>query len=112
MSDIIIDISMYLTYFLVVVSLLALVFFSVKQFVSNFGQSKKTLFGLVGLVVLFVLAYLFSSGSDISSTVFEKVGSDPEGSRMIGAGLIYTYILFGGVVVALLAVEIMKPFKK
>ncbi len=112
MSDLLIDICLYVTYAMFGVALVSLIYFSLKQFISNFGQSKTALYGIGAMIVLFVLAYVLSSGTDLSQALLEKTKTTVDTSRMVGAGLIYTYLLFGGLVVTLLTVEIMKPFKK
>ena len=71
-----IDVLMYVVYALAIVALVAAVGFSIVQFGGNIKNSKYTLFGLLGLVVIFVVSYILSSGTDISPELFEKTGSD------------------------------------
>ncbi len=110
--DILINIGMFVTYALLGVAVLGLLFFAIKQTINNLGRSKTVLYGIIALVVVFALAMALSSGTDISELVFEKTGTNYGSSRIIGAGLITTYILFFGTIVVLLATEIMRPFKK
>ncbi|MDR2907606.1 MAG: hypothetical protein LBU91_06430 [Bacteroidales bacterium] len=110
--DILIDVGMYLTYALLGASLLAFVFFAIWQVIQNPQRSKVALYGIVGCVVVFGIAMLLSSGTDLPDIVLEKTSTSHATSRWIGAGLITTYILFFGTMIALLTVEVMKPFKK
>ncbi len=110
--DTLINIGMFVVYALLVLGILAAVGFSIYQFAGNFKQNKTTLYGLVGLVVIFVVSYLVSSGTDISAAVFEKVGGNYESSKMIGAGMYMFYILFGVTLLTLIVTEIARPFKK
>lgn len=106
------DVGLILTYVLFGAALLVLLGFSIIQFISNVSRSKNSLFGIIGLVVVFFLSFLVSSGTDVSETVFSKVGTNYELSKLIGSGLISFYILFVGVVITLIGFEIYRPFKK
>lgn len=103
---------MYVVYALLILGILAAVGFSIYQFAENFRQSKTSLYGILGLVVIFVISYLLASGSDISPAVFEKVGGNYGSSKMIGAGMFMFYILFGITLLTLIVTEIIRPFKK
>lgn len=112
MENILINIGLYLTYVLFAIALVALLIFSIVQFIGNIGKSKETLFGLIGLLVVFAISYIISSPTDISESLFEKVGTDYGMSKLIGSGLIAFYILFVIAIVALLVSEVTRPFKK
>ncbi len=64
------------------------------------------------MVVIFLISYLLSSGSDINEAVFEKVGGNYGSSKLIGAGMYMFYILFGITLVTLIVTEIARPLKK
>lgn len=112
MENTLINIGLYVTYALAILAVVAAVVFSIYQFFGNIKQSKTTLYGLVGLVVVFLAAYFLSSGTDVSAALFDKVGANYDSSKMIGAGMNMLYIIFGLTVVALLGTEIARPFKK
>lgn len=112
MTDTLINIGMYVAYALAILGVAAAIGFSIYQFIGNIKQSKTALFGIIGLVVIFIIAYVTASGTDVSEAVFEKVGTDYGASKMIGAGMNAFYILFGITVIALIASEIARPFKK
>jgi hypothetical protein len=70
------------------------------------------LIGVVGTLVVLTIAMFLSSGTDISDLVLEKTKTPQSWSRWVGAGLITTYFLFGCALLSLIAVEVMRPFKK
>lgn len=94
MENVLINIGLIVTYSLLGIALLTLVGFSIKFLIVNIKKSKATLFGVIGLLVVFVISYLLSSSTDVSQVVFEKTGTDYGFSKLIGSGLILTYIMF------------------
>ena len=66
---------------------------------------------IVGLVLIFIVGYLLSSGTDIPQALFDKTGSNYSNSKLIGAGLYMCYILFGGVVLTILYTAIASKLK-
>ena len=107
-----IDVLMYVVYVLAIIALVAAIGFSIIQFGGNIKNSKYTLFGLLGLVVIFVISYLLSSGTDIGPELFEKTGSNYGSSKVIGAGMYTCYALIGIAVLSIVFTEIVRPFKK
>lgn len=112
MENTLINIGFYVTYALAILGLAAAIGFSIYQFFGNIKQSKTALYGIIGLIVIFVVAYLLSSGTDVSEALFEKVGTSISSSKMIGAGMNMLYIIFGLTVVTMIGTEIARPFKK
>lgn len=112
MENTLINIGLYLTYALFVIAIIALLGFSIKQFIGNIAKSKETLYGIIGLIVIFAISYLCASSTDVSEALFKKVGTDYSLSRLIGSGLIMFYILFVGVILTLIGSELARPFKK
>jgi len=109
--NILINIGLIITYVLLAVGILALLFFSLKFTISNIGKSKSTIVGFAGFAVLFILSYLFSSSTDVSTTLFEKTATDPSLSKVIGSGLILTYFMFVAVVGSTIYAAISKLLK-
>ena len=107
-----IDIAMIVTYVLLGVPLVGLVFFSLKQIVTNPKRSKTALFGLIGLGIIFAAAMGLSSGTDVPEALFEKTETNYELSRLIGAGLISVYLISICVIVTLVTSEVLRPLKK
>lgn len=109
--DILINIGLIVTYLLLAVALATLLFFSVKFLIASIGKSKSALIGIVGFVGIYILSFVFSSSSDVSLALFERTGTDPGMSRIIGSGLIFTYITFFAVVISLVYAAISKMLK-
>ena len=109
--NVLIDIGLIVTYLLLGIGLLALLFFSVKFTISNIGKSKTTIIGIIGFALLFILSYLFSSSTDVNLTLFEKTGTDSGLSKMIGSGLILTYFMFVIVIGSTIYATISKMLK-
>ena len=107
-----VNIGMYVTYALFVVALAALVFFAVTQFIDNIRRSKTTLYAFIALIVVYLVAYLCSSPTDVGAAFLEKTGTTLSASKFIGSGMLMFYILFFGTIVALLGAEVAKLFKK
>lgn len=89
--------------------------FALSQIIKGLIEDPKKQMGIiiavVALVVVFVVSYLFSSGSDIPKEVFDKTGSDYSSSKLIGACMYTVYALFGGVIISVLFAEISKKIK-
>jgi hypothetical protein len=69
----------------------------------------KSLVGVGGLVVLFVVAYSLS-GSELSAKAV-ALGVDESGSKLIGAGLTLFYLVFVIALVGIVFSEISKALK-
>jgi hypothetical protein len=111
MMEISINIGLIVMYLLLAAAVLALLFFSLKFMITSIGKSKTTLFGIGGFVGLFLVSYLFSSSTDVSLALFEKTGTDPGISKIVGSGLIFTYLMFFAVVASLIYAAISKMLK-
>mgnify|MGYP003607057411 CR=1 FL=1 len=109
--DILINIGLVVLYLLIAVSMLALLFFSIKVTVSNIGKSKATIIGIIGFAVLFIVSYLLSDSKDVSMAIFEKTGTDIGYSKVIGAGIILTYFMFVAVLCSYIYAAVSKFFK-
>ncbi|MBQ5874059.1 MAG: hypothetical protein IIW58_07940 [Bacteroidales bacterium] len=96
-------------------SLLVAIFFALAQIIKGLKEDPKKQMGIiiavVALVVVFVVSYLLSSGTDVPQEVFEKTGSDYSSSKLIGACMYTVYILFGGVIASVLFAEVSKKIK-
>jgi hypothetical protein len=107
-----IDISLYLTYTLAAVGVLILLYFSVLQILKNPKNSIGSLLGVAGIIVVLVVAYFLSSGTDISAALLEKTGATESSIKYVGAGLITVYVMLAVVVVTLVYAELSKMLKK
>ncbi|MCX7861396.1 MAG: hypothetical protein N2449_00170 [Bacteroidales bacterium] len=101
-----IDVALYLTYFLVLASVLLVLGFAIWFLVKNFKKSKNTLAGALVLIIIFLISYFISSGE-----VYEKFQIGEGLSKLIGGSLITLYIMFAGTIVVAIYAEIAKLFK-
>ena len=88
-----IDAMHWLAYILLAIAVAATLIFGIKNMVSTPGGLKKSLFGVVGLLVVVGIAYGLSSGTDISVDEMmskNKIETSESEIRRVGAG-IYTF---------------------
>lgn len=107
--DSLINIGLYFTYILIAIAILSLIVFPFYFMFSNFKKAKSGLVGVLVLVVFFVIAYLIAPADQ--GIFYENHGIGVGASKMIGGGLIATYIVFACVVIAAFYNEIAKWFK-
>jgi inner membrane protein involved in colicin E2 resistance len=105
MESLIIDIGMYLTYAMLAIAAIAAIAFPVVYLVQDPKKAKASLYGVLGLAVIFVVSYL------ISSNELYKEVQDPVTSKLVGGGIIMFYILFVASILTAVYSEIAKIFK-
>ena len=104
-----IEIGLYLAYALIAVAAISSIAFPIIQ---TFGNLKKAKSGLIGfgiLVAVLVIAYVLSPAE--TGPFYDKMNVSPNTSKLIGGGLLATYIIFAGVIVSILYAEVAKWFK-
>jgi hypothetical protein len=104
-----IDIGLYLSFILLAVAAASSVVMPLLHAIKHPAGMVKSLFGIGGLVVLFVLAYSLS-GSELSAKAI-ALGVDESGSKMIGAGLILFYFVLLLSILGVIYSEISKALK-
>ena len=104
------DTVMYWAYILCGITVLLLVAFPILFFIQNPKKGLKFIAVLAGFGVLYMISYAMASNG-IDAPVFEKNGVTEGVSRMIGAGMITTYILAGLAVIGLVYAGISKAIK-
>lgn len=113
--------SIVYTYVLAAIAVLLLVVFLVAKIVSNPRSGLKALLGFGLLVVVFLIAYAFSSNEPLLMANGSLYGENPDPAIatsqmrdvvMTDIGIIATYILIGIAVVALVATGIRGFLKK
>lgn len=84
--------------------------FPLAQIIANPKRGKGTLIGILGLVVVILIAYGLASSEPLS---FPTPNPDnvPPVLKRVGTGLIAMYLLFGIGLVSILFTEISKSFK-
>lgn len=103
-----INIGLFLTYLLLAVAFLSFIGFPLIYTIQNFKNAKKGLLGfLIGVLFVFIV-YLIAPADQ--GVFYENFKISPVQSKMIGAGIILTYLLMAGALVYLIFVEIKKWF--
>ncbi|MFH1320632.1 MAG: hypothetical protein ABII90_08270 [Bacteroidota bacterium] len=99
----------YWTYLLFIVATVTAIVFPVYFIIINPKGAKMVLIGLGILILFFVIAYLLAS--DQVFIKYESYGIDAAASKRVGTGLIATYLLGIGAVVAIIYSGISSMFK-
>lgn len=100
----------YVTYVAFGMSLLFALLFPVIQMASNPKGAIKTLIMIAIAVVLWFVAKGMAS-NDFSPETLEKMKITAETSVTVGAGLIFTYFVFGAAILAILYASVSNLFK-
>jgi uncharacterized membrane protein YuzA (DUF378 family) len=108
--DSLINIGIIITYIMIGFAALSAISFGVKKMLSNTKNAKKTLYTILGLIVVCILSYLIASDEILNS--YEKYKISASESKNVGMGLIMFYILSALAVGAVLYSELSKAFSK
>ena len=110
------DATFYILLCLVAVSIFGILFFLCTKLAKRFGEEKgylkKFLCIVAAIIVVCVLAFVLSSGNDVSPALMEKHGVTEGTSKLIGAACIVVYILVIAAAVAIVYTSIAKSLKK
>ncbi|MBK7031298.1 MAG: hypothetical protein IPH45_19780 [Bacteroidales bacterium] len=105
-----IDIGLYVAYLAIFIAAAALLLFPVLSMVKGDAKNTKaTLFRIIALIAIFLISYLISPADQ--GPFYEKMQISPSASKLIGAGLISTYIIFASVIGITLYSVVIKWFK-
>jgi hypothetical protein len=104
-----IDVGLYFGYLLLFVAAGASIVFPLLYAIKHPDVFKKSLVGVVSLIVLFGISYALS-GSDVTAKQ-AAIGVTEGSSKMIGAGLTMLYLVMAGGVIALIYSEVNKATK-
>ena len=105
-----INIGIILTYLMVGFGALTAIGFGIKKMIANTENTKKTLYTIVGLIIVVIFSYLIASNEVLGS--FEKYEITASTSKQVGMGLIAFYILMLAAIGAVLYAEFSKVFSK
>ena len=105
-----INIGIIITYIMIGFAALTAISFGVKKILSNTKNAKKTLFTILGLVIVCIASYVFASDEVLQS--YEKYKISASESKNVGMGLIMFYTLAILAVGAILYSELSKAFSK
>lgn len=109
MQDTAINIGFIIMYVLMVAALIGVIVFPIIQMAGDLKAAKGALFGILGLVALFLIAYAVSPAE--TGAFYQKMGISPNLSKAIGGGLLATYIVFAGVVISIVYSQISNWLK-
>jgi|JI81BgreenRNA_FD_contig_123_44078_length_3989_multi_4_in_1_out_0_2 hypothetical protein len=109
MSDLTINIMLWVTYVLMGVAVAGAIIFPIINLAGNPKKAKSALMGIGAVAVVFLLSYMVSDGTVLEA--YTKYGVNETISKSVGAVLIMTYILGIGAIVSAIAGEILKALK-
>jgi hypothetical protein len=104
-----IEIGLYIAYILLVFAIVSVIVIPVYFTVVNFKKAKQGLIGVGVLAAVLFIAYLISPADQ--GLFYETMKVGPTGSKVIGGGLLATYFVIFGAIVAVLYAELGKLFK-
>jgi NADH:ubiquinone oxidoreductase subunit 6 (subunit J) len=105
------DILLYGSYLLVLIGAIVAIFMPLIKSLDNPKSLLKTGAGIVGIVVLFFIAYSISSNEVLPKFEAEPFSLTPAGSQLVGGMLITTYILAIIALVSIVFTELTKAIK-
>src|SRR5690606_21170045 len=104
-----VDFGLYFSYFLLIVAILGAIGFPILHAVQAPESFVKSLYGVVGIIVLFGISYIISSAEVLPR--WAALGITETTSKLVGAGLILFYITLVISLIGLIYSEINKAFK-
>lgn len=107
-NNVVIDSALYLSYVVLIASVAIAIIFGLIYFLSNIKGNMSLLIGLVALVVIGIISYSMGS-SEVKPDYVP--GITPNESKLSEAGIIFTYFLLIGAVVAAIWGEVVRLFK-
>lgn len=106
-----VDVGLIATYVLIIAVIAFILVFALIGILKNIRNALSMLIAIALLVGLFLVALVISSPTDVPEIIFEKTGTNYALSRVIGAGLIVLYFVFGGVILSIIYTQITGIFK-
>lgn len=108
--DSLINIGLYLAYFALFIAVAALIIFPIVTMIKGSVKSTKgSLIGVAILVGVIILAYIISPADQ--GLFYTKMNISAGMSKLIGAGLLTTYIILAGLVIITIYTSVVKWFK-
>jgi NADH:ubiquinone oxidoreductase subunit 6 (subunit J) len=104
-----INVGIIVTYIMVAFAALATIGFGVKKMLQNTENAKKTIYTIVGLIAILIIAYLFASDANVG---YEKYETTAKTSKQVGMGLITFYFLIFSAVIAVVYSELSNVISK
>jgi hypothetical protein len=104
-----INIGLVITYILIGAAIIGTVVFPLIQMVSDIKRAKSALIGIAAFLAVFLISYAISAPE--TGGIYEKFNISTTMSKIIGGGLIATYIVFAGAIIGIAASSISKWVK-
>lgn len=105
------DILLYGSYLLILIGAIVAVVMPLINSLDNPKSLLKTVVGIVGVVVLFFIAYSISSNEVLPKFEADPFNLTPQGSQVVGGMLITTYVLSLVTIGSIFVTEITKAIK-
>jgi hypothetical protein len=105
MESFLIDTGLYISYILIGIAVIAAITFPIIFIIHSPKKAKATLFGILGLSIIFVISFSLSSNEMVRDS------HNPLISKLVGGGLIMFYILFVAAILVAIYSEIARIFK-
>lgn len=107
--DTFLSLSMYAVYIVMAIAFVSLFGFAIWSVIANFRDSKESLVGIGIVAVIVLISYLVSSPT--TSPIEIKFAVSSGLSKLIGCGVVTTYIFMFGAIIAMLWSSISIKFK-
>lgn len=107
--DSLINIGIYITYVLLFVAVAGAIVFPVIQTFGDLKKAKGSLIGIGAALVLFLVSYAISSPE--TGAFYDKFNISPNFSKVIGGGLVATYIITIAVLLSIVYSQVSKWIK-
>ena len=104
------DILIYWAYFLVIFTAVITILFPIAFLIMNPKGSIKIFISLGLMIVIAIIAYSLSE-TGLSDHTIEKLKTSASTAKLVGAGLIFTYVMAGLTVLSVIYASISKIFK-
>jgi NADH:ubiquinone oxidoreductase subunit 6 (subunit J) len=105
------DILLYGSYLLIIIGAIVAIFMPLIKSLDNPKSLLKTVIGIVGIVVLFFIAYSISSNEVLPKFEADPFNLTPQGSQVVGGMLITTYILSIVAIGSIVLTEVTKAIR-
>jgi NADH:ubiquinone oxidoreductase subunit 6 (subunit J) len=102
------DILLYVSYLLIAIGLVVAIIMPLINSMDNPRSLLKTVVGIIGIVILFFIAYSISSNEVLPKFEADPFYLTPASSQVVGGILITTYFLFLFAIIGIVFTEINK----
>tara|TARA_R110002049_G_scaffold31258_8_gene106134 strand:+ start:4282 stop:4731 length:450 start_codon:yes stop_codon:yes gene_type:complete len=97
----------FITFVLIAIAVVVALFFTLKNLFSTPDSLKKTLFSILGFLLVVVISYFISNGNDLDPEFLTSMDATTSTVKKIGTG-IYTFLILAAVAVILMIVPTVK----